>query len=213
VNSTTRAVVTFASCSRPSPRSHTLSQRSPPCRRALFSLWRVHCVWCSSASDPAGLSPGSGGFSTVLPFARESETQRIHGPGATTGGGACTDVAIDALALYLRHVHATIYRQLRAEEIERARAANTTCRIMQLTSPVEITCPAGTSRSNDSSACVCNAGCVQRGPMRSSLAPLSLLSRTCVSRTSVSCAPLSCTYVTSLTRWRWGPLLSCAVRN
>ena len=76
-----------------------------------------------SSSQALGLGSYGGGFSTVLPFARELQVRAVSGdPSATAGGGACTDLASAAFTHILQKMHHQVYAGYRRSEIETIQA-------------------------------------------------------------------------------------------
>ena len=77
--------------------------------------------------QPSGLPSRGGGFSTIQPFAREHEVRTVSGdPNATTGGGACTDVAIAAFTRILQKMHIEAYPAFRRAEVDAIQAKSGT---------------------------------------------------------------------------------------
>lgn len=59
-----------------------------------------------SSSEALGLNSYGGGFSTILPFAREKEARDTLGdPMANVGGGACSDLVSLAFTRALQKMH------------------------------------------------------------------------------------------------------------
>ena len=84
--------------------------------------------------QPSGLPARGGGFATILPFAREKEARDASGDvSITTGGGACTDVAIAAFTRVMQKMHVgKNYTSFRADEIDEMRASSGTSLVCHL---------------------------------------------------------------------------------
>ena len=74
------------------------------------------------------LTHARGGFSTVMPFARKAEAQRVSGNLSTsTGGGACTDIASAAFTRILSKMMRERYTEFRAKELAEQSDSCLTC--------------------------------------------------------------------------------------